>query len=219
MRLCEIFYSLQGEGRLLGVPSVFVRLSGCNLRCVWCDTPYALNPHSGKEITPWEIMAQIRHYSCSHVVITGGEPMLQEELALLCTTLKAEGYHITIETNGTISRSVPWDLISISPKFRHQQTTTVTRHCTTPDVTEKMIKNSEYQLKFVVKEPEDMVFIDDFLAKMGHYDPARVLLMPEGTDKKEQLNKMIWLSEICIKKGFRLAPRLHTLIWGNKRGK
>src|SRR5258708_5450135 len=117
MKLSELFYSVQGEGKLVGVPSVFVRASGCNLRCVWCDTPYASWSPEGEEIAVAEIVARVREHGAGHVVITGGEPMIMPDIVELCAALRAEGRHITIETAATVYKPVAADLASLSPKL------------------------------------------------------------------------------------------------------
>src|SRR3990172_578382 len=116
MRIAEIFYSIQGEGRLLGVPSVFIRTSGCNLRCVWCDTPYTSWKPEGEERSFKEIMAAAAKYPARHVVVTGGEPLLAPEIEELTKRLKQRAYHITIESAATIFKPVACDLMSMSPK-------------------------------------------------------------------------------------------------------
>ena len=118
MRVNEIFYSLQGEGFQAGVPSVFVRLSGCPLRCRWCDTKYAWKEDSGFEKTPGEIVTEVNNWPCEHVVITGGEPMINSQLPQLVQALKKTDKHITIETSGiAYIPDMPCDLMSISPKL------------------------------------------------------------------------------------------------------
>jgi 7-carboxy-7-deazaguanine synthase len=117
MRIAEIFHSIQGEGILVGVPSVFIRLSGCNLRCTWCDTPYTSWAPEGPEMAIQEIWQRVEHFNCSHVVVTGGEPMLFPAVAELTDGLKTRGLHVTIETAGTVWQPVACDLMSISPKL------------------------------------------------------------------------------------------------------
>src|SRR5215217_4845811 len=113
MLISEIFYSLQGEGVLTGVPSVFVRTSGCNLRCTWCDTPYTSWAPDGREYSHEEIVAAVRSAACGHVVVTGGEPMIAPGIIELTEELKSAGQHITIETAGTVFKPVACDLMSI----------------------------------------------------------------------------------------------------------
>ena len=117
MKIAEIYRSVQGEGLLTGVPSVFVRTSGCNLRCWFCDTPYASWRPEGGDMSTDEIVAQVEEWDTQHVVVTGGEPMLFAELIPLCRRLREIGRHVTIETAGTLYLPVECDLMSISPKF------------------------------------------------------------------------------------------------------
>src|SRR6188472_2686766 len=166
MKLSELFYSIQGEGKLTGVPSVFVRASGCNLRCVWCDTPYASWNPEGPVIELSEIVDQVAKAGVNHVVLTGGEPMLFDPIDELARELKQRGHTITIETAGTIYRELPCDLMSISPKLsnstpddqnwkeRHEQTRLQ------PDVLQKLIDTYPYQLKFVVNPEQGQDFAE-----------------------------------------------------------
>src|ERR1041385_6410009 len=117
MKIAELFHSIQGEGILAGVPSVFVRVSGCNLRCTWCDTPYTSWAPEGREMTIAEIVAETQAFGASHAVVTGGEPMLFEDTVELTRELKTLGLHITIETAGKVDQPVVFDLMSISPKL------------------------------------------------------------------------------------------------------
>src|SRR6185312_1651951 len=119
MLISEIFHSLQGEGELTGVPSVFVRTSGCNLRCSWCDTPYASWEPEGSPRTVEQIVAEVRgHASARHVVLTGGEPMIAPGIRDLAAALKELGYHLTIETAATVGpEGIACDLASLSPKL------------------------------------------------------------------------------------------------------
>jgi len=117
VRISEIFYSIQGEGRLIGTPSVFIRTSGCNLRCVWCDTPYTSWTPEGEDWTIKEVLREVRKHPARHIVITGGEPLLAAEIQELAAALKRAGAHITIETAATIFKPVACDLVSLSPKI------------------------------------------------------------------------------------------------------
>src|ERR1700730_5384828 len=117
MKISEIFYSVQGEGTLGGVASVFVRTSGFNLRCVWCDTPYTWGKPEGREMSEGEILAAVGCFPARHVVVTGGEPMILDQVVPLTHSLRPAGLHITLETAGTVFRPVACDLMSISPKL------------------------------------------------------------------------------------------------------
>src|SRR5690349_19731595 len=117
MKIAEIFYSLQGEGALIGVPSFFIRTSGCNLRCSWCDTPYTSWHPEGSDFTLDQIVEQVHAHPCRYVVITGGEPMIAPDVVPLTERLNELGMHITIETAGTVLKPVVCHLMSISPKL------------------------------------------------------------------------------------------------------
>lgn len=117
MKLSELFYSIQGEGKLAGVPSIFVRASGCNLRCTWCDTPYASWNPQGDEASIQQIINRVAEYPSRHVVLTGGEPMIMPDIVELCAALKDRHYHLTMETAGTVHAAAKIDLASISPKL------------------------------------------------------------------------------------------------------
>lgn len=230
MRVAEIFYSLQGEGALAGVPSVFVRTSGCNLRCGWCDTPYASWQPEGEEVTVEAITSEVRRYPARHVVLTGGEPMIQPELPALAATLRAVGYHITIETAATVAPAgIACDLASLSPKLANSAPGAragpgwAERHETRrlrPEIIAAWLRDYECQLKFVVSAPEDMAEIDALLAAVpGPPLPAhQVLLMPEGTDAAALAARTAWLIEVCRARGHRLAPRHHIAWFGHTRG-
>jgi 7-carboxy-7-deazaguanine synthase len=223
MKIAEIFYSLQGEGTLLGVPSVFVRTSGCNLRCSWCDTPYTSWSPEGSEMTNAAIADEVRKYGAGHVVITGGEPMLFAPVVELTKDLKALGQHITIETAGTVYQPVLCDLMSISPKLANSTPTEEphrSRHEKLryqPDVLKRLMHDYDYQLKFVVTAPADLEEIRSLLKETGA-DCNKVLLMPEGRTPAVTHERAQWIAETCKTEGFRYSPRLHVDLWGDKRG-
>jgi len=222
MKISEIFYSIQGEGTLIGVPSVFVRTSGCNLRCTWCDTPYTSWSPEGTEMTHDAIIDEVQKYPARHVVITGGEPLLFAPVVALTKTLKQLGLHITIETAGTVYQSVVADLMSISPKLANStpQGTWAARHEQTryqPEILKRLMSEFDYQLKFVIASPEDLAEVTAILNETAA-DRSRVVLMPEGTSPDVTNKRAQWLAEICKREGFRFSPRLHVDIWGDKRG-
>jgi len=222
LRIAEIFYSIQGEGSLAGVPSVFVRTSGCNLRCVWCDTPYTSWHPEGDDWTLERILAAVDAYPARHVVVTGGEPMIAREIVELTRGLRARGRHITIETAGTVFAPVECDLMSISPKLANSTPTGEwqERHerlRIQPEVVRRLMADYDYQLKFVVARPEDIAEVRD-LVGMFKADSAKAILMPEGIDASVLRERGVWLAEICKQEGFRFSPRLHVALWGNRRG-
>jgi len=118
LKIAEIFYSIQGEGKLTGVPSIFIRASGCNLRCTWCDTPYASWNPEGENLSVDQILDRVAQYKSNHIVLTGGEPLIMPDVVELCSALKKQNnYHITIETAATIFKPLALDLASLSPKL------------------------------------------------------------------------------------------------------
>ena len=228
MRIAEIFHSIQGEGLLAGVPSVFVRTSGCNLRCHWCDTPYASWKPEGPEMSVAEILRKVSDWNCRHVVLTGGEPMIAPELPELTAALRKAGKHITIETAATLPPGgIACDLASLSPKLsnstppKERDPAWAKKHESTrlqPAVISDWIKNYNYQLKFVVCTEKDLAEIKDLLSRFPLVPFHRVLLMPEGTDSKTLTARSPWLVEICKREGFRFCPRLHIELFGHARG-
>jgi 7-carboxy-7-deazaguanine synthase len=226
MKISEIFYSIQGEGMLTGVPSVFVRTSGCNLRCVWCDTPYTSWTPEGKEMSVNEVLACVRSHPAKHAVVTGGEPMIAPGIVELTEGIRGLGLHITIETAGTVYHRVACDLMSISPKlenstpFEREGGKWVAQHERLryqPEVLRQFMSEYEYQLKFVVASPDDIPEIAKMLEEI-QADRSRVVLMAEGVTSDVIRERAAWLAEICKREGFRYSPRLHIDLWGNRRG-
>lgn len=227
MRISEIYASRQGEGRLAGQPSVILRTSGCNLRCDFCDTPFASWEPEGDEHSLSEVVDRVHAFSERYIVITGGEPMMQREIIELTTRLKHCDFHITIETAGTIDKNVVCDLMSISPKTANSTPSferagewsrkhELARH--RPDVISKLIARYHYQLKFVVKMPEDVDEIVRYLARFDGIDPQYVLLMPEGVELQQLTKRAEWILPICNEHGFTFCPRKHIEWYGNRRG-
>jgi len=223
LRIAELFYSLQGEGALVGVPSVFIRTSGCNLRCAWCDTPYTSWQPEGTDFTLDQILDEVRGHPARHVVVTGGEPMIAPEIVALSGRLRAAGLHITIETAGTVFQPVACDLMSISPKLANSTPSDPgwsARHerlRMQPDVLAELMSRYEHQLKFVVARPSDLDEVREIITTL-QAARDRVILMPEGTDHEVLRERGLWLAEICKNEGFRFSPRLHVELWGNQRG-
>ncbi len=222
MKIAELFYSIQGEGSLVGVPSVFIRTSGCNLRCRWCDTPYTSWRPEGAEMAIEQIVEEVKAHPARHVVVTGGEPLIAPDIVPLTERLRGLGRHITIETAGTVFEPVACDLMSISPKLsgstpegewaaRHERLR-IQRAALV-----ELMARYEYQLKFVIEKPADVEEAGALVEQLG---AARgcVILMPEGTDRDGLRERSVWLAEICKQEGFRFSPRLHVDLWGNRRG-
>lgn len=227
MKIAEIYKSVQGEGLLTSTTSVFVRASGCNLRCWFCDTPYASWQPEGNDYAVDEIVAEVEEWDCDHVVLTGGEPMLFAELIPLCEKLRQQGRHITIETAGTLFLPVECNLMSISPKFsssgpdpqqhphwsrRHE------RERFRPEVMRQLLSGFEYQLKFVVDTPAEISELEAFLASFPEIDPQRVLLMPQGTTHEVLADRTSWLKPLCSERGWTICPRRQIEWFGPVRG-
>jgi 7-carboxy-7-deazaguanine synthase len=226
MRIADIFYSIQGEGRLTGVPSAFVRLTGCNLRCTWCDTPYTSWNPEGQQLSLAEVFNRIDSYPARHAVITGGEPLLSPEIVPLCAGLRERGFHVTVETAATVFRPVECDLASLSPKLsnstplersggryaaRHEQLRL------RPDVIRAFMERSDYQLKFVVDCLSDVEEVEEVLGQLPSVDRDKVLLMPQGVTREELAERGPVVAEACKQHGFRYCPRLHIDLFGNRR--
>jgi 7-carboxy-7-deazaguanine synthase len=228
VKLSELFYSIQGEGKLTGVPSVFIRASGCNLRCVWCDTPYASWNPEGDDVPVAEIVRRVAEFGARHVVLTGGEPMIMPDVTELCEALHQRKHHITIETAATIFHPLKLDLASLSPKLSnstphereggkfaimHEK-----QRLNIPVIQQFIDASPDFQLKFVVAGDKDLDEIQEILEQLKNYKPSDVLLMPEGTDAITLNQRAGWIADNCKRTGFRFCPRLHIALFGNKRG-
>jgi 7-carboxy-7-deazaguanine synthase len=229
LRVAELFRSVQGEGLWAGTPSVFVRTSGCNLRCAWCDTPYASWSPEGPLVALGEIVARVVAIadSARHVVLTGGEPLLSETIVPLSRALKAEGFTITVETAGTLFREVACDLMSVSPKLANSTPGAESgwreRHeARRLDVAvlARLLGAYPYQLKFVVGDDVagDVAEIESLLSRLARVEPSRVLLMPEGTSMEVLRGRMPALERAARARGWGVSPRLHIELFGNVRG-
>ncbi len=227
MRVAEIFFSIQGEGILAGVPSVFVRTTGCNLRCTWCDSPFTSWEPVGETLSVDAILDRLSAYPARHAVVTGGEPVLAPDVEALCDRLRGAGYHITVETAGTVFKPVSCDLASLSPKLanstpheresgrfalHHEQLRLQ------PAVLRAFMEHCPYQLKFVMDQPGDIEEVLELLDRLPPVEPDRVLLMPQGTSREELAERGGWVAELCKQHGFRFCGRLHIELYGHRRG-
>ena len=231
----ELFYSLQGEGKLAGTPSVFIRTSGCNLRCWFCDSYHtSWEPHGGMMHIE-EIISKVESYEAAdHVVITGGEPLIHEDIVPLINRLSDKNYHITVETNGTIHRNAEIDLASISPKLASSTPTPEKDPKGDGEWEEKHEKNrididamtdlistsDEYQLKFVVTGKEDMTEINTLVEDIAvacdtHISHTDVLLMPEGMTQDDLTETRSTVADIALEHGYQYTPRLHVNLWND----
>ena len=230
----ETFLSLQGEGSLTGVPSYFVRLSGCNLRCRWCDTPYASWAPEQTPRTIDDLRAEAVATGVQHAVLTGGEPMIHEGLGPLSRAFRDAGMHVTIETAGTVFRGpddVACYLMSISPKLAnatpepcdprdpdgrwrilHEQ-----RRWQPAALQQLLDAFGSRQLKFVVTGESDLLEIDAMLGRLVGWRAMDIMLMPEGTRTPEP-DAVAWVVQQCLRRGWRYCHRLHVELFGDARG-
>lgn len=228
--IAETFVSIQGEGALAGTPSWFVRTSGCNLRCVWCDTPYASWSPEGEKRSVDALVAEAKAAGVRHAVVTGGEPMMFESVTSLTGALHDTGLHVTIETAGTVRRDVSCDLMSISPKLANStpindprdpdgawQKRHDARRLDIPALQGLIDDHRERQFKFVATDESDLTEIDDLLGRLTGWRPEQIMLMPEGVDV-DTIRSRTWIADACIRRGWRYCPRLHIDLFGDARG-
>jgi len=195
MKVCEIFYSIQGEGRTVGAPAVFVRVSGCNLNCQWCDTDYT----KGQKISLEKIIQQIKKYPCKNIIFTGGEPSFcQDEILKIMQKLK--NYTFEIETNGSNLISLPIQQVNVSYKISNAKIQSY----------ELKAINSNFDYKFVVINELDIKEIKRIIKKYA-LPINNIFLMPEGKTREQQLKRMPKIIELCKKYNFKFSPRLHIL--------
>ena len=229
----EIFASVQGEGPSMGMPVAFMRLSRCNLACVWCDTAYTWHfqgderPHRGGveydrkanqlSLPEDEVAARIMALGQSRLVITGGEPLLQAPaLARLLELLP--DVSVEIETNGTTRAPTPLDIridqFNVSPKLAHSGNPA--ELALLPERLDAYATDPRAWFKFVIAEPSD---VDEVLALRDRYRfrPGHVFLMAEGTDSETLREREKWLAPLCVRHGFRLSDRLHIHLFGDTR--
>jgi 7-carboxy-7-deazaguanine synthase len=234
----ELFYSLQGEGKLAGVPSVFVRTSGCNLRCWFCDSYHTSWEPTHSRTSLEDVVAAVTEYErATHVVLTGGEPLLHEAAVPLLERLDDRGYHLTVETNGTVYRDAPMDLVSVSPKLA-SSTPTPERDPTGDgdwadrhddrridvEVLGRLVDEYDHQLKFVVTGPDDMSEVADLVDRVRATATTAVadedvLLMPEGVTRERLDEHRERVAELATEYGFRYTPRLHVDLWNDAPGR
>ena len=229
--IAERFVSLQGEGGLVGVPSSFVRVYGCNLRCTWCDSPATSWTPTGTQV-PLDEVVTFCARGPRHVVLTGGEPLLFPAIAALSRRLRAAGHHITVETAGTVwLDDLACDLLSISPKLAHstpwqRAPKLAERHERTRldlAVLARLVASFHWQLKFVVRAAHaaaDLAEVEGLLQTLAvpASERHRVLIMPECTDPAALHASYRELVTACIERGFRLGERLHIALFGHTPG-
>ena len=223
MVIAETFTSIQGEGMLAGMPSFFIRTAGCNLRCAWCDTPYASWRPEGRRRAVADLVAEAAASGCRHVVVTGGEPLLQRELGALTRELATAGHHITVETAGTLDPEFSCALLSVSPKTANSdpEGQFLGRHRSLRADLKPLLnllrRHREHQLKFVVRTERDMPEVLALVERLSA-SPDRVLLMPEGRTAAEVAMRQKMVAGLCLWHGFRYSPRLQLELFGGGRG-
>jgi 7-carboxy-7-deazaguanine synthase len=224
MYVAETFTSLQGEGILVGTPSFFVRTSGCNLRCRWCDTPYTSWLPEGERRRVDDLVEEAAGAGVRHVVVTGGEPLLQRSIGELTVRLAGAGLHVTVETAGTLDPDFECHLLSVSPKTANSDPGGVwdERHKRLRGrigtLRRLLERFPEHQLKFVITDADDMPEVLGVVESVGGVDPLRVLLMPEGRSATEVAERAPLVAALCTEHGFRYTPRLHMDLFGGGRG-
>jgi 7-carboxy-7-deazaguanine synthase len=226
----EIYRSIQGEGTLMGVPTTFVRFFACNLRCSWCDTTYSWSVREGgtwERLAPQVVAERVAALGARHVVLTGGEPTLQKELAQLACLLKEQGHHLTVETNATIfpQALVPQiDLWSLSPKL----VSAGTRNYLREEVIARFLaalEPSQQQWKFVIQDAADEESLRALLERHPAFSERRLplILQPEGTQAVQDYPAALdWLAgrlrdPFWARYNVRVLPQLHVIIWGRRR--
>jgi 7-carboxy-7-deazaguanine synthase len=222
--IAETFVSLQGEGGLVGMPSAFIRTSGCNLRCRWCDTPYTSWLPEGARYSVAGLVEEAVATRLRHAVVTGGEPLLQREIGELTRRLRGAGLHVTVETAGTVAPEFECDLLSVSPKTSNSdpQGAWLARHRRRRSDLEPLRvlleRFPEHQLKFVVGDRDDLPEVLQILEIVGPVATETVLLMAEGRTAEEVAARAPAVAALCAEHGFRYTPRLHLDLFGGGRG-
>lgn len=224
VRISETFYSVQGEGQLAGVPSYFVRTSGCNLRCWWCDTPYTSWKPEGDWRSAHDVLDDVLRSPAKHAVLTGGEPTLfPDALEYVVNGCRSAGVHTTVETNGTrfLDRVKP-DLWSVSPKLasatpNEPDEKELHERNLDPSELARFAGANNVQFKFVAATEADVKEVSAYCTTYM-IDQRKVWLMPEGRTPEEVAERARFLVEHCKTRGWNLAMRLHTIMWGAKRG-
>ena len=226
MRVVELFHSIQGEGFLVGVPSVFIRLAGCALRCAWCDTAYAWSETSGTTYTVAQLLDEVSRHRARHVVVTGGEPLIEMDkrprqgLHDLVRGLRQRGKHITIETAGlAYVGALECDLMSISPKLQMHRASDGPTMLENVRTLRRLVDAYDYQLKFVMENSGDIDTVQHILQELGHVNTEKVMLMPQARTRQELLAKLTWVVPLCMAHGFSLGQRLQVLLWDGERGR
>jgi len=208
MDISEIFYSIQGEGNWTGLPNIFIRSAGCNLRCSFCDTKYAYNPNQEMPIS--KIVKFINRYNCKYITITGGEPLIQKDIYSLIDVLLNKGYEICLETNGSIEidNLIDKESLMISLDIK----------CPSSNMNEKMNFNNlkkigfNDQLKFIICDKTDYNYAKNILKKYNI--KSSIYFQPVEGFNIQKIAQ--WILNDCL--NVKLGLQIHKIIWGNQRG-
>jgi 7-carboxy-7-deazaguanine synthase len=206
MKINGVFHSIQGEGPEAGVPTTFIRLSGCNLQCEFCDTRYA---NKGEEVSLNKLEMQVKDFPGNHLTITGGEPTLQDNEVFEFYNRLRNRYSLSLETNGTLPTRVPYKVIVVSPKKQAINKDILRAYATSEN-------KANIYFKFVYESRNDKWW--EAIIRECSLPLNKVYMMPEGKTRAEQLRKMPEMIKYCMENNFRFSPRLHVLAFGNKRG-
>ncbi len=208
LTVIETFYSVEGEGPFIGVPTFFIRLSGCNLRCTWCDTKYSYS--GGEQRTVDSLVEEVSNYGVKFVCITGGEPLLQKEVYQLMYRLIEREYKIILETSGSLSvEDVPTDDNMIISMDIKTPSSGMVEHNLYKNI--ELLAEKDY-LKFVIADEKDYSFSKSIVEKYPF--EGEVIFQPEGGKNLKELTEKVLKDRLNI----RVLPQLHKLIWGDKRG-
>lgn len=227
IKVCELFQSIQGEGNLQGMPSIILRLTGCNLNCKWCDTQILLKDKKGIEYTDDMLLKVLESYHCSHVIITGGEPTIHADLNDLIKRIRDNGYYVTVETNATNRMDLDCDLVSMSPKlsnsvrYTEQDEGIISRYNNKRiniNAIQHYIRNNNYQIKFVCRGLQsDIDEVKEILKHIGEYDSTKVMIMPLADSREQLYFVQKELIRLCVKNNLRYANRLQLQVWNNEK--
>jgi len=204
----EIFFSIQGEGLYIGTPMVFVRFTGCNLRCRWCDTKYAWE--EGREMSLEEIVLEVKKYPAGWVCLTGGEPLLQKDIYKLMDKFLAMDYRVLVETNGSVSiEEIPCEENIIIDMDLKTPSSGMSEFNNYSNI--ELLGSKDY-VKFVIEDDVDYNFMKDIL---NSYEmKCEVVAQPEGNKNLKYLAEKVLADGL----GVRVLPQLHKIIWGDRRG-
>ena len=219
----RVFFSIQGEGPSIGQPAIFLRLHLCNLSCSWCDTPYTWDEKSDAFWNEWkqfsidEVVQELSKYPCKRLVITGGEPLLQQD-SITTLIAKLENWSIEIETNGTIvpkKELAELCQFNVSPKLSNSGIPYEKR--IKPDSIKAFLEIEKVSFKFVAASNDDLSEVQE-IAQQYSIPASKIIIMPEGTSADKISLRLQLLAEKCRDFGYRILPRMHVQIWGNQRG-